>query len=48
LMRGAVGPTIVMAIEDMAVAHDEDTGTDDAIAVGVAVEQPQKGTPVIR
>ena len=48
LSSGAIGPTVIMPVEDASVAHHEDTCANHAVAVGVGVEEPEERAPVVR
>ena len=45
LARCLVGEPVVVAREDLAVAHDERAGADDLVAIGVRVEQTREARP---
>jgi len=48
LPSGAIRPSVAVTVENAPIAHDEHTRADDAITVGIRIEEPDKATPVVR
>lgn len=48
LFCSTICPAVVVTIEHVAVAHDEDARPDNAITIGVRIENSKEAAPIVR